>query len=191
MLSLPSLEEIQDLLLRVPPIIQQMESHRPGFVAATRDWLTQMEQVLVSNRSTAAAEIAVLRGVLIAAERGVIPAGIVFGGRATSRKVREASAADVLRQAEAAVSDAIRGDVAQMAEGERLARQIAAVAVRKGLWEAAGGAGGHSQRLMALWQAMGADPELGNAVVRLTGLVGLPSALALLDRALPLVSAAN
>ncbi len=185
MLHIVNLEEIQSLLLRVPKLIGDLERRDPNFLGAVKEWLTQMEQVLLNNRLPVAAEVAVLRGVLIGAERGVMPPGMVFRGRPTARKIKDASAADVLRKAEELVANAIRGDAAQFAEGERLARQLVTVAQRKGLVPAASRADRHAEMLNAIWRALIADPDLGPATTHLAGLVGTYDALILLDRMLP------
>ena len=124
MLHIVNLEEIQGMLLRVPVVIDALERRDPNFAGEVKEWLTQVEQVLINNRLAVASEVAGLRGILISAERGVIPAGLVFNGRTTARKIKDASAANVLRKVEELISNAIRGDVAQLAEGERLARRL-------------------------------------------------------------------
>jgi len=184
MLHLANLEEIQRLLLLVPGLIRALDSHDPDFAEAVKEWLGQVEQALTNNRMAIAADVAVLRGVLISAERGVIPAGLVFNGRTTVRKIKDACAADVLRKAEEIISAAVKGDVARFAEGERLTQQIVAVAQRKGLIPAASNVDRHTEMLNAIWHAMIVDPDLGSATTHLTGLVGMPDTLILLDRML-------
>lgn len=184
MLRIVNLEEIQTLLLRVPGLVHALEARESGFAGAVKEWLVQTEQVLTNNRMPAAAEVATLRGALISAERGVLPPGLTFLGRPTSRKVKDAAAADVLRKAQELVSGAVRADAAQVAEAQRLARQVVSVAQRKGLAEVMPAGGTHTERLAALWSAMLADPDVGSATVHLGGLVGSQDALVLLDRAL-------
>jgi len=180
-----NIEEIQGMLLRVPELIDRLESHDPDFAVLVKDWLTGAEQVLISNRLAVASDVAVLRGVLISAERGVLPEGMVLTGRKTARKIKDATSADALRRASELVSDAIRGDAAQIAEGEKLTRQLVALAERKGILPDDPDAGGHSETLNAIWRAMSEDPDLGPATTHLAGLVGAYDALVLLDRMLP------
>lgn len=184
MLHIVNLEEIQGILLRLPGLIHDLERRDPNFASAAKDWLTQAEQILVNNRLAVAADVAVLRGALISAERGVIPPGLVFSGRMTSRKIRDASAADVLRKAEELISDTIKGSLAQIAEGERLTRQLLAVAQRKGLIPGGPHMGERTEMLTGIWHAMTVDPDLGSATTHLAGLVGAQDALILLDRGL-------
>lgn len=185
MLHLVNLEEIQSMLLRVPGLIASLERRDPTFVDGVNEWLTQMERVLISNRLAVAAAVAVLRGVVISAERGVIPPGMAFSTRTTIRRIKDASAADVLRRAEELVSSAIRADAVRFAEGEKLTQQIVAVAQRKGLIPVTPNVDKHTEMLKAIWQAMIMDPDLGAATTHLAGLVGAYDVPILLDRMLP------
>jgi hypothetical protein len=186
MLHIVNLEEIQAMLLRVPGLIHALDRRDPEFLRDVKTWLTQAEQILVSNRLAVAADIAALRGVLISAERGVVPPGLVFNGRVTARKIRDAAAADILRKAEEILSSAIRADAAQFVEAERLARQIVSIAQRKGLIRSLPTGNKHTETLNAYWQAMLADPELGPATTHLAGLIGIHDAWILIDRLLPM-----
>ena len=185
MLHIVNLEEIQGMLLRVPELIDSLEKRAPSFVGSVKEWLTQAEQILISNRLAVAAEVAVLRGVLISAERGVIPPGMAFSTRTTIRKIKDASAADVLRKAEELISSAISVDAVRFAEGEKLTQQIVAVAQRKGLIPVTPRGDKHTEMLKAIWQAMIIDPDLGAVTTHLAGLVGAYDVLILLDRMLP------
>lgn len=185
MLHIMNLEEVQGVLLRVPGLIHELEERDPTFVDSVKEWLTQAEEVLISNRLAVAAEVAVLRGVLISAERGVIPPGMAFSTRTTMRKIKDASAADVLRKAEELISSAISADAVRFAEGEKLTQQIVAVAQRKGLMPVTPSVDKHTEMLKAIWQAMIMDPDLGAATTHLAGLVGAYDVLILLDRMLP------
>lgn len=185
MLHIMNLEEIQGMLLRVSELIDSLEKRDPSFVGSVKEWLTQAEQVLISNRLAVAAEVAVLRGVLVSAERGVIPPGMAFSTRTTIRKIKDASAADVLRKAEELISISISADAARFAEGEKLTQQIVAVAQRKGLIPVTPSLDKHTEMLKSIWQAMIMDPDLGAATTHLAGLVGAYDVLILLDRMLP------
>ena len=145
----------------------------------------QTEQILINNRLAIAAEVAVLRGTLISVERGVMPPELVFSSRTTARKIKDTSAADVLRKAEELIFNAIREDARRFVEGERLAQQIVTVAQRKGLIPSVSSVDRHTETLKAIWHAMIVDPDLGPATGHLAGLVGAHDALILLDRMLP------
>jgi len=184
MLRIVNLEEIQEMLLRLPGVVSGLERREAGFAAVVREWLAETEKVLVANRLAAAGEVATLRGALISAERGAVPAGVSVEGRATPRKVRDATAADVLRKAESAVSAAVRADAARVGEAERLVYQVVSVAVRKGVLPPPPGSGSHTEVLRAAWALVSDDPDTGAAATHVVGLVGPHDALVLLDRAL-------
>lgn len=185
MLNLLNFEEIQGLLLLVPGLIRGLDVRDALFAGSVKAWLLQGEQVLTNNRLTIAAQVATLRGVLISAERGVIPSGMAFTKRTTPRTIRDAAAADVLRKAEELISGAIQADAGRFAEGEKLTRQLVAVAHKKRLHVAASPGDGHPDRLKSVWHAMIKDPDLGTAATHLIGLVGPHDVLILLDRILP------
>lgn len=184
MMHIVNIEEIQSLLLRVPELVNCFERRDPNFARSVKDWIAQAEQVLVNNRLSAAGDVAVLRGMLISAERGVLPSGMAFNGRKTARKIKDAAAMDALRRAEELVSSAIKVPAAQVYEGERVMRQLVALAQIKGLIPEES-EGEHAGMLKAAWHAISHDPELGQAAAHLAGLVGSYDALVLLDRMLP------
>lgn len=186
MLNIVNLEEIQGVLLRVPGLIHELAERQMSLIDSVKTWLADGEQTLINNRMPVAAEVAALRGMLISAERGVIPPGMAFTTRTTTRMIKEAAAAEALRRAADVITQAISGDAARVAEGEKLMRQILAVAQRNGISNVtAYGEYTHSDMVKAIWKAMTEDPDLGGATTRLEGLVGANDALVLLDRMLP------
>ena len=187
MLNIVNLEEIQRVLLRVPGLIHELAERQMSLIGSVKTWLTDGEQILINNRLPVAAEVAALRGVLISAERGVIPPGMAFSARTTTaQKIKVAAAADVLRKAAEVIFKTIAADAARVAESEQLMRQILAVAQRKGILKvSAHSAYTHSDMMKTIWRAMTEDPDLGGAATRLEGLVGINDTLVLLDRMLP------
>lgn len=184
MLHIVNLEEIQNILLRVPELVNCFEKHDINFTDLVKEWLTQVEQVLVNNRLPIAADVAVLRGVLISAERGVLPIGMEIIGRNTRRRVKDGAAAEVLRKTDEIISHAINGYASQVQEGEHIARQLVALARQKGRIPDGSDASNHTEMLNAIWNAMLKDPELEAGTTHLAGLVGTYDALILIDRML-------
>jgi hypothetical protein len=185
MLNMVNLDELQRLLLCVPALVRKFEERDPGFADSVKAWLTQGEAILVNNRLPVAAGVATLRGTLISAERGVVPPGMVFGKRTTARRLKDAAAAEMMRRAEEVIASAISVDAARFAEGEKLIRQIVAVAGRKGLTSQVANPDTRLDMLRGLWQALTRDPDVGAATTHLVGLVGAQDALILLDRMMP------
>jgi Arc/MetJ-type ribon-helix-helix transcriptional regulator len=184
MLRIINLEEIQGLLLRVPQLVDLLERRTPSAVSEVKSWLTTVEQTLVNNRMPLAGNIATLRGILISAERGVIPTGVVFHGRPTVRKIREATTADVLRQSSDLVADAVREDTARIAEAERLGHQIVVIAKSQGLVPQEFSGGDRNEMLENLWSSFSTDANIKAGAVRLLSLVGQNDVLIILDRAI-------
>lgn len=182
MLHIVNLEEVQDMLLRIPALIDSLDRRDPNLFQDAKRWLSSLERVLENNRMPAAGNVAGLRGVLVAAERGVIPVGVAFHGRSTARKIREAAVAHVLRQAGDLVSSTIEKDRDRVAEAERVMRQIVAVAKTKGLIQEVPHGSDFTEKLKAIWRTLSADPDLSPGKVRVEGLVGPYDALIVLDR---------
>ena len=184
MLRIINLEEIQGMLLGIPGLVDLQEQGHPGFIEGVKQWLAKLEKGLEANRMPEAGNIAALRATLISAERGVIPAGVEFHGRATGRKIRGATAAFVLRQASDLISCAIQKDSERIAEAERLARQLVTLAKAKGSIRGLPGEGSSTaaDKLRAVWRIMSADPMLSPGTQNVEGLVGPYDALIILDR---------
>jgi hypothetical protein len=182
MLRIVNLEEIQGLLLRIPGLVDMMDQRDPDFVADVKQWLTTLEKALDSNRMPAAGNVAALRGLFISSEDGVIPSGIDFHGRPTKRKIRNATAALVLRGTGDLVSSVIQKDQERVSEAERLGRQLVALARAKQLIRQQPSGEDWKEMLKAIWRAMSDDPELSPGTTNLEGLVGPHDALIVLDR---------
>jgi hypothetical protein len=182
MLRVVNLEEIQNLLLQVPCIVELSEKGDFGFVGAVKNWLIQMELALKNNKLSASANVAACRGILISAEQGNIPSGINFKGGITRRKVRDATASRCITESVKVVSDKIQKDVERIEEAERIIRQLVSIAKAKGLIVDLPTGNNFSDALKFVWKTMSADQVLTQGVVSVEGLVGPHDALILLDR---------
>lgn len=183
MINIAQWEEIQNVLLEIPGMIQYLERGELDLLLRENEWLAKAERILIRNRMAAAATLAALRGMLINAEHGVLPEQLQLKKRSSIRKAKEAVAMDVLRQAEEVLTGILKGPAAQFAEGERVARQLVVVAWRKGLTKTTQNLE-HTAYLQWLWQALMNDPDLQAGTMHLQGLVEYCNALVLLDRAL-------
>ena len=70
MLRIVNLEEFHRLLLRVPALVDDLESRTADAPGAVRDWLVEVEGALENNRMPLAGNIAGLRARLDSASRG-------------------------------------------------------------------------------------------------------------------------
>lgn len=184
MLHIVNVEELQGLLLRVPALIDRLERRDAGFAPAAAQWLAAAELALANNRLPLAGQVATLRGALSTAGRGIAPAGVAVQGRPTVRKLRDAAAADALRQASSLIAGAVHDDEARIAEAAGLCLQMLAMAHAAGLLAAPAPGVARDQYLRGVWKAFSADANLAAGTVRITGLVGPHDALIVLDRAL-------
>jgi len=182
MLRIINLEEIQNLLLRVPAIVEQNEQRNPNFVPTVKKWLIELETVLKNNRLPAAANVAALRGNLISTEMGNIPAGINIKGRLTKRKVQQATASQSISQIVEIISSIVQKDVERVAEAQRITRQLVSIAKIKGLITEVPHGKNFTPILKSIWTKMSNDQALAQGVVSVEGLVGPNDALLLLDR---------
>jgi hypothetical protein len=174
-MQLITLDRVDELRLGVPRIVDRYDDGDPRFAEDVKRWIRDAEEILTAARLPAAASLAALRGTLIAAEEGTLPAGVTFSGRATPRKIRDAVAADVLRRADEQVVNATSSAAAQFDEAERLVRQMLPVAMQKGLI---------GSSAASSWAALENDANLGAIATHVVGLAGRNDALILLGRAL-------
>jgi hypothetical protein len=184
MLRILNLEEIEGMLLRIRNLVDLQDQRDPDFVEGVKEWLSGLEKALENNRLAVAGNVAALRGMLLSAEQGVIPSGIVFHGRATRRKIRDATGAYVLRQSGDLVSSVIQRDRGQVAEAERMTRQLVALAKAKGLIQELPSGENFTDMLQAIWRRLSADPDISAGTINVEGLIGPHDALVVLDRIL-------
>jgi len=182
MLQIANLEEIQGMLSSIPNLVDLQEQRDPNFVQDVKQWFSKLEKVLSNNRMAVAGIVATLRGVLISAERGIIPTGVEFHDRATRRKIREGAAAYLVRQTGDLVSSAIQKDCERVAEAERLTRQLVSMAKAKGLIKELPGRNNFGDTLKIIWRKMSVDANLSPGTVNVEGLIGPYDALIVLDR---------
>ncbi len=184
MLRIVHIDEIQDLLLLLPNLVQQQERRSTDFAPNAGAWLKSLEKVLAANRLYQAGNIATLRGGLVAAEQGQAPAGLEFRGRPSRSRVLNATASQALQRAAEVASTLIAENRPRLAEAERVAQQIVAAALSRGLITAREEEVSNTQYLRMLRRSLVKSGDLESAVVHLEGLVGPHDALTLLDRAL-------
>lgn len=95
-----------------------------------------------------------------------------------------ALASQALQRAAEVVSALMTKNRPRLFEAERIAQQIAAVALSRGSIPSHEGEMSNSDYLRTLRRSLSPNSDLENAAVHLEGLVGLHDALILLDRAL-------
>ena len=177
MLRLMHLEEIGELL-----------SSFPEQVAG---WLAALEKAFAASRLYQAGTIATLRGSLLTAERGELPAGISFRGKPTRSKILTAVASRAMAQGAEVAWSIIAEHRPALADAERVARQLAAAVTARGLIVPRVPGIGNTDYLRMIRRRIAGAGDLENAFVHLEGLVGPHDALVLFDRALEPHAALN
>jgi hypothetical protein len=183
-LNVAQYEEIAALLRQVPRLVDELEARRAGFVDGVLAWLKRAETTLENNRIPAVSQIASCRAILIGAARGVQNKEVVFVGRATPRKIQEATASMVLERANELLHVVIAERQAVFQEAERISRQLLTIAEAKGLVALCNDRRIHQQFLSCVQRNIAGDRDLANAYSHLVSLVGKTDVLVFFDRAL-------
>lgn len=183
-LNVAQYEEFCALLRQVPRLVDQLEARNAGFIGGVLAWLKQAETALENNRLPVVSQVASCRATLIEAARGVQNKEVVFAGRATPRKIQEATASMVLDCSNQLLHAVIAERQTVFQDAERISGQVVAVAEAKGLVRDCRGGQTHQQFLLCVQQKVTVDPDLASAYAHLVALVGKNDVLVFLDRAL-------
>lgn len=184
MLRILNIEELQNMLGKIPGLIRLFEQHESAFFESVKIWLGELEKVLENNRLQACSDIAIFKGTLISVERGLVPQGMTFAQRKSHKKVMDAVAVETLKKANELINNIINGPLAQINEAERLIRQIVPIGERKGIFQPIEGNTDRTAYLNLTWARMLNDPDLGNVCLHIKGLVSAQDILILLDRSM-------
>lgn len=178
-------EEIVRLLYEIPKLIDLFEERSHSFTQDAKDWLKKGEDILKKNNLALTSSIAVLRGQLISAERGVFQEGIVLHGRTSKNKLRDTTAANILQKANDIIHSAIKETENKIEKANTLVKNLIVLAEKKGIINKNIVFDNHSEMLKSIWNAMDSDQDLVSGTTSLTGLVGKYDSMILIDRVLP------
>lgn len=184
MLRIVNIEELRTILSASTPLIDLQHQHDAAFDDRAKEWLAALEKALESNRILEVGEIASLRGIILSAERGVIPPGLEFHGRMSKRKIVEGAVIFAVRNATSLVTDLLRKELDRVGDAERMMRQLLAMANAKGLLLNPPNGTSHTDFLKQLWAVFSADQDLAPGTINVEGFVGPHDALVVLDRVL-------
>lgn len=184
MLRIMHVDEISDLLLRLPSVVRMQEMRSAGFGPAVMNWLAALEKAFTASRLYQAGSIAALRSELLAAMQGQIPNSIEFRGRPTRSRILNAVASRSLQHAADVASNLIAENRSRIVDAERVAQQIVAAAMPRKLMALRDQGMTNTEYLQQFRRSLRSIPDLENISIHLEGLVGPYDALILLDRAL-------
>jgi len=177
-------EEIQSLLNKVPALVNLYDSADYNFINSLKKWFVDCEQVLTRYRKPQVSELASLRGLISAAEKGVYEASFAsFESRAPRRKKAAAVAIFCLHRAQSSLRSIILPLLGKLEETETIIKNILTLCSRKGqlsqYWKADIP---KNERLKLLWKAMTEDKDTAEATQRVLTLVSYSDALQMIDR---------
>lgn len=104
MLRISHAEELTNLALQVPSLVEMQEAESFQFPAAVNEWMKAVEESLTSARSPQTAVVASLRASINAARRGHVPGHIQIHGRPTRSRTIAVVATQALHEATAITS---------------------------------------------------------------------------------------
>ena len=171
-------------MLLVPKLVEAQQQRALDFPARVLAWLQNLEDLLSARRVSQVSGISAVRSALVAAQRGNFPAGSEVHGRLTRTRLLEGVASQSLQRGVQLLEDLIKVDRARFEEGAKIAQQIIAAGLSRGVIERRGG-----DRINRTRQLLSTNNDLEAGCVHLEGLVGPVDALMLLDRALAATSA--
>ena len=184
MLRITHAEELTNLALLVPSLVEMQEAESFQFPAAVSDWMKAVEESLASARSPQTAVLASLRAGINAARRGQVPDHVHIRGRPTRSRTIAAVATQALHEAAAITSNLLLESNGRFTEASALAQQIAALASARDAIPTREAGVTNTMYLSDLRAGLGSIDEFAAALIRLDGLVGPYDALVVLDRAL-------
>ncbi len=184
MLSIIQIEEIETLCLKLPDLVRQQEQRSVDFVRNAGAWLETLEKALSANRLYQAGNVASIRSGLIAVQQGQSPEQIAFRSPPSHSRAVSAAAAHALQRAAEMASNLIAENKPRFNDADRIAQQIMAAAVSRGLIPARDEGISNTQYLRLVRRVLATVSDLENAAIVLEGLVGPQDTLIFIDRAL-------
>jgi hypothetical protein len=184
MLRITHVEEIEALLLLLPNLVRQQEHGSGTFAREAAEWLVLLENAFGANRLYQAGHVAMLRSDLAIAKTGQVPNDFEFRGLPSRSRVLNAVASRALQRAADLAGALVAENRPRLVEGERVAHQITAVALSRGLNLPPNPCASNTESLRAFRRNLGTSADLENAAAHLEGLVGPHDTLVLLDRAM-------
>ena len=176
MIRLIQVEELEQLLLQVPRIVE-LQDHQPAaFVARAEMWMDLVEQALVSAHSYQAAKVAALRSELGFA-RTATPPKDAEHHQPTRKTQLVHEAAHAMTEAAAIAAVVLDEHRPRIADAERRLNRVVAKARSQGL-VAPSTVPAEARRAIARQR------DLERQFVEVEGIVGADDALVLLGRAL-------
>ena len=143
--------ELQTFILDVPKLVDLYDQKDPGFLQKLKQWFLECEDILQRYNKPQVAQMAVLRGEIISAERGYVDPYFQINNEKSKRKASLALAMFCLKRAEEILTEMVEPFNKQQEEAKNLIRQILLVANQNNIlcsfWENYNGQIGQVQNL--------------------------------------------
>ncbi|MCB0721646.1 MAG: hypothetical protein KDC73_07755 [Ignavibacteriae bacterium] len=178
-IHLPQVEELQKREMEIPGLIDSLKDRSGNFFNSCLEWIHELSDYMKKNNIPESADISLLEGRLIMAERGQVEGDIAFKSRASKSKIKEAVGVEALREAQNVILRIIQNPVMRIEEAASLIRQICAIAEHKGLLQNRTFSPNHIESLIA---ELKDDPDLTNGIVKLNGMLPQIDLIILFDR---------
>ena len=177
-------EEAKKLQFEMPDIVRAYENQDYSFIEKVKTWLSAVEDLLKKYQMAEVSNISSLKGTLISVERGLIPSDILFKGRSTPKKIRQASALKIANDVNNILNEMVGAFNLKLNEAVTLARQLFAIASQKGLLAKFESIQDLNVKQKAIISVINNDPELNPWIVKLNSIMGIYESQIILDKTL-------
>ena len=178
-------DEINALLIQSSSLVDKYENKDVSFVESSKEWLIKGEELLKRYNKPQVSELAGLRSVIIAAERGVSDKNINIMSTKSNRKISSSIAAISLNKTQNILQDVLKPVLENIEHAKSLIKQILVTAAQKNLinkyWLTDEDL---STKLQNLWKAFKEDIDLKALTSHVLTLVSYVDALRLMEEIL-------
>jgi hypothetical protein len=183
MVRLIQVDEIEQLLLQLPHIVELQDEQPTAFIARATQWMDLLEQALVAAHAYQAGRIAVLRSGLVFARHTVARDAAESSAPLTRARRLVLEASTALDEASAIATNIVDEYRPRFADADRKLHELLARGRELGTLPL--GPNNPTQaQLIEARHAIAAQPELERAYVAVETIVGAEDALQILGRAL-------
>ena len=177
--------ELQDCILDVPRLVSLYEKKDPVFIEKLKQWFLDCEAILQRYNKPQVAQIATLRGEIIAGTRGYIDPFFQINNETSKRKASLALAMFCLKRAEELLTEIVRPFNAQQEEAKGLLRQILLVAVQNKLLDSFwNNYNGQIVQIQSLWQQLLLYEDIKHGLNQVRSLIPAPFAWQIMNEIL-------
>lgn len=179
-------DEINALLLKTSSLVDKYENKDMSFVKLCKEWLIDGEEILKKYNNPHASELAGLRSIIIAAERGTYTNDIIsIPPTKSKRKITSDISAISLNKAQGILQDVLKPVLVNIEQAKNLIKHILGIAAQKNLINKHWSSNEElSTKLQNLWKAFKEDTDLKPLTNQVLIFVSYVDALRLMEEIL-------